>query len=230
MPRCKSQMISKNTNEDFKRQTYKHCKTTDKLPERKVSQFHESSLKFTQFTVIECRKLRVQNWPGTDFENQTQSKYFKNELQTSHVKSRSADETHGWLVSRLDRWLGNRCWTGVAVGVRVDLGLEHGLLLLNLLSHQPNAENVGRNFAKTDAHLYVSQQAPYQDSKHWRKLQAARENQPIISSFFDLPAYVGSLMPEFTAINSILRVIWNQRIFVHWFQIRSFSSGTGSPG
>jgi len=67
----------------------------------------------------------------------------------------SANNTHGRLCSCMDRSLGSRhrCRTCIVVGVRVDLGFEDRLLEVNLLAHQTNAEDVGRNLTKAYVHL-----------------------------------------------------------------------------
>jgi len=69
----------------------------------------------------------------------------------------SADKTHGRLGSRLGRWLGDRCRTRIVVSVSVNLSLENWLLQLQLLAHQTNAEDVRRDFAKTNADLRPSE-------------------------------------------------------------------------
>ena len=72
---------------------------------------------------------------------------------------RSADGAHGRPgCARLSGRLGNRRRRRsrrriTAGGVRVDLGLEDRLLQLDLLPHQPHAEDVRRDLAETDAHL-----------------------------------------------------------------------------
>ena len=103
-----------------------------------------------QFCCFECRKRRIHNWFETLFINRICSEYF-----LKWVNGKSANDAHGWLGSWLDGCLGNRCWTSFIVAVSVNLSLEHWLMQLDLLPHQPHAEDVSCNLTKTNAHLHV---------------------------------------------------------------------------